>query len=349
MHKTYQAILDKRYADIAKTTRRTISVFLGTLPPPRRLTPHVIRRRLNGLAPATRSTYMSYVRALEQELGLNLLDGMKRPKVPRSGIGKGDLYTARQLKRLWRACNDTKDRALFMVLYEGALRADEVLGLNFSDIRPDKRLWWLTVKGKGGKTRPVPVLHSIEALQQWLDVHPTGKGAVFVTQRRPFRRMAYSTLRARVKLVLDRAGISGKRRLLHTFRHTRLTELARMGLTEAEMCTFAGWEIGSPQTEVYVHMSGRDLKRSFGRIYGLEVEEQEPALKIEAQQCPRCKRKNPPTARFCSQCSLVLDEELALRLQPEAAIEHDEAMDEIKREMAEIKALLALKELKDEE
>lgn len=317
VHKEYRKVLDKFYCDIADTTLSTISIFYGSLPPPSELTAEFVQEKLRAVAPATRRTYMSYVRALEKFLGRDLLGTMRTPKVPKSGLTKDDLYTKEELAKIWAACDHTRDRAIFQVLFEAALRADELLGLDIKHIRPEKRLWWLTVTGKGSKTRPVPILNAIPSLQAWLDVHPIGDGPVFTTIKRPFKRMAYSTLRERGLLVLSRAEIMDKRRSLHNFRHTRLTELAGMGLTEAEMCTFAGWEPGSPMTSVYVHLSGRDLKRSFGRIYGLQEEQEEPALKMESRQCPRCKKKNPAGARFCSQCSLVLDEELALRLQPE--------------------------------
>lgn len=317
MHTFYVSVLDKYYSEVAERTRENIVSFYSTLPPPARLTPKSIKRRLDKLAPATRRTCASYIRPLEKELGRDLLTLVKFPKGRRTTIEKGNLYTAEELAKIWANCLHTRDKAMFQVLYEGGLRARELLGLNFQDLKPEKRLFWLTVTGKGSKTRPVPILHAIPALQAWLDVHPTGKGAVFTTIQKPIKRLTYEGLRTTIERILERAGIEGKKRLLHNFRHTRLTELANMGLTEAEMCTFAGWEPGSPMTAVYVHLSGRDLKRSFGRIYGLEQEREEPTLKIEAKVCPRCKKKNPPGARFCSQCSLVLDEELALRLAPE--------------------------------
>jgi len=104
-------------------------------------------------------------------------------------------------------------------------------------------------------------------------------------------------------------------------------------------CTFFGWEIGSPMARTYVHLSGRDLKRGMSRIYGLPVErDDEPALKMESRGCPRCKRVNAPGAKFCSQCSFVLDEKLALTMQP-ASLPSDErtlrqiVLEELRREL----------------
>lgn len=329
LHTFYEEILDKHYADVAPRTRENMARFYGTLPPPEELTPEFMKERFADLAPATRRTCASYIRPIEEELGRKLLTLVRFPRVKRSAVDKKNLYTAEELAKIWAACGHTRDRAIFHVLYEGGLRARELVGLNFEDIKPEKRLWWLTVTGKGSKTRPIPILHAIPALQSWLDVHPRGEGAIFTQLNKPWERLGYEGLRTIARRVIKRAGIRGKRRLLHNFRHTRLTELANMGLTEAEMCTFAGWSPGSPMTAVYVHLSGRDLKRSFGRIYGLETEQEEPALKIEAKICPRCKKKNPPGARFCAQCSLVLDEALALRLESDTSRANERTVREL--------------------
>jgi len=332
MDTLYEQVIEQHYGRLAPGTIKTVRALYQTLPPPAELTEKWIQERFRPLAPKTQWTYRSFLKALEEPLGRKLVSDIRPPRT-RSHVQKSDLYTKGEIDRVFEACIDTRDRAIFQVLYESGVRASELMGLSIADVRPSQQLWWLTVMGKGGKERPVPILHSVPSLQAWLDVHPHGEGALFVKFHRPHTPLGYAGLHKRTVLIIGRAEVRLRRRPIHLFRHTRATELASMGMSEVEMCVFFGWEIGSPMARTYVHLSGRDLKRGMSRIYGLPVEpDDEPALKMESRTCPRCKRVNAPQARFCSQCSLVLDERLALTMQPSALPSDEQTVRELIRQ-----------------
>ena len=332
MDALYERVLEERYGRLAPRTIKTVRKLYKTLPPPEELTQEYVKERLRHLAPQTQWSYRSFLKALEEALGRDLVSEIKPPR-PRSHVQKTDLYTKGELDRIFEACIDTRDRAMFQVLYESGVRASELTSLRIADVRPSQSMWWLTVMGKGGKERPVPILHSAPSLQAWLDVHPHGEGMLFVKLRRPHSGLEYGGLHRRTMLMMKRAEVRLRVRPIHLFRHTRATELASMGMSEVEMCVFFGWEIGSSMARTYVHLSGRDLKRGMSRIYGLPVEDDdEPALKMESQGCPRCKRINAPGARFCSQCSFVLDEKLALTMQPSALPSDEQTVRELIRQ-----------------
>jgi ribosomal protein L40E len=50
-------------------------------------------------------------------------------------------------------------------------------------------------------------------------------------------------------------------------------------------------------------------------MYDLAQEPTKQMMKMEGIVCPRCKAQNGPSARFCMNCSLVLDDELAMQLK----------------------------------
>lgn len=332
MDALYERVLEERYGRLAPRTIKTVRKLYRTLPDPSELTQEYVKERLRHLAPQTQWSYLSFLKPLEKALGRDLVSGIRPPR-PRSHVQKTDLYTKNELDRIFEACIDTRDRAMFQVLYESGVRASELTGLRIADVRPSQSLWWLTVMGKGGKERPVPILHSAPSLQAWMDVHPHGEGALFVNLKRPHSGLEYGGLHRRTMLMMKRAEVRLRVRPIHLFRHTRATELASMGMSEVEMCVFFGWEIGSPMARTYVHLSGRDLKRGMNRIYGLPVEDDDgPALKMESRGCPRCKRVNAPGAKFCSQCSFVLDEKLALTMQPAALPSDGESLRELIRQ-----------------
>jgi integrase len=331
LHPFYEKIIKDQKHKWGIRTRNTASRFYVTLPDPEELTPEFIDTRLDGLASRTRWSYCTFLKPIEAELGRDLTSNVKLDRKLPQFVKKRDLYTKAEMTRILEACTQTRDRALFEVLYESAFRAFELVddgtgtGLRFDDIKVDSNLIWLSVTGKGGFEKNVPIMHSVPALQAWLDVHPVGEGPVFVRLYRPYKALTYRGLTQLTKRILARAEVRIRRRAIHLFRHTRLTELTALGLTEAELCTLAGWKIGSSQAKTYVHMSGRDLKRSFSRIMGLEIEKEEEEHNIESVICPRCKMVNQPLARFCSRCSLVLDEKLAVQLSPPVALSEDSA------------------------
>ena len=147
--------------------------------------------------------------------------------------------------------------------------------------------------------REGPILHNAPALQAWRDMHPTGEGAVFVNVRRSRVGRGYWGLLRRTFSILQRAELRVRRRQVHLFRHTRAKELACMGMSEVELCTFFGWEIGSPMARTYMYLLRRDPMPNMSRIFGLPTElDDEPVLKMEPRTCLRCKRINPPQACF---------------------------------------------------
>jgi phage FluMu protein Com len=68
-----------------------------------------------------------------------------------------------------------------------------------------------------------------------------------------------------------------------------------------------GWVQGSREASTYVHLSGKDTDRAILEMHGL-AEEEKAENKFRTMTCPRCNTVNDPSAKFCSQCSLGLDE-----------------------------------------
>ena len=318
---------------MAQATISFVASFYRTLPPPEHLTNEYVRERLKGHAAQTQWCYLSFLKPVEAQLSRPILQGLKPPKPAEIAVSRADLYTKEELASILGACTETRDRAMMAVLYESGFRLIEVTRMNVENVQPEKTLWWLTVVGKRNKERTVPLIHSVPNLEDWMNVHPLKRGALFTTLNAPFSRLTGAGLEQRVGFIIKRAGVRRRFRPVHLFRHTRLTELASMGMSESELCLFAGWELGSPMTKTYIHLSGRDLKRGFSRIMGIKEEEPETKLNLESVKCPRCGTANSPAASFCSQCSLVLDEELALRLTPGIGASTSETLRQLVKEV----------------
>ena len=140
-----------------------------------------------------------------------------------------------------------------------------------------------------------------------------------------------------MKKITRKAGIK-KRVYPHLFRHSRATHLASH-LTEAQMKQYFGWVQASKMASVYVHLSGRDVDKALLRLNGIEVEEDREELKFKPKICPRCKAKNSPDAKFCSNCGFCLDEKTAIQLE-ELRAKADKLMSELVKNPKVLDALL---------
>jgi len=62
-------------------------------------------------------------------------------------------------------------------------------------------------------------------------------------------------------------------------------------------------------------LSMRDVKDKLLRIAGVKAKAKEEESLLTPKTCPRCKYANPATSRFCSQCSMILDLDTAMKLE----------------------------------
>ncbi|HET6183967.1 MAG TPA: tyrosine recombinase XerC [Acetobacteraceae bacterium] len=122
-----------------------------------------------------------------------------------------------------------RDLALFTLLYGCGLRISEALALNIADAPLPGGRETLTVRGKGGKERIVPVLEAVRtALAAWLRHHPDRRtdAALFVGARgaRLNPGVAQRTMRA-----YRRAAGLPEHATPHALRHSFATHLLAGG------------------------------------------------------------------------------------------------------------------------
>jgi site-specific recombinase XerD len=156
-----------------------------------------------------------------------------------------------------------RNRVMFALSYDAALRREELCSLEISDLDFAHRL--LTVRAETTKsraTRVVPFSAAsgtlLGAYLHWRRSVTTARGPMFISESKrnfgqPISIWTWSKVAERV------AAASGVARFsTHTFRHLCLTDLARAGWDIHEIATFAGHRT-IESTRHYVHLSGRDL------------------------------------------------------------------------------------------
>ncbi len=141
-------------------------------------------RHAEGLGAATRARRLAAVRSFFRYLArrhgcdcpaVRLVSSPRiRASVPRALSEEAALRVAAEIgAEDDRALVQARDTALFTLLYGGGLRIGEALGLTVREAPLPGGTAALTVRGKGGKERVVPVLPAVRtAIAEWLRHHP---------------------------------------------------------------------------------------------------------------------------------------------------------------------------------
>lgn len=186
-----------------------------------------------------------------------------------------ELVTWDDLLAMIASTSRDHDRAFLQVLWESGARIGELLSLQRKHVTMDAQGAVLIVDGKTGMRR-VRLIESAVTLDEWLSSSsPKPDARIF-----PNTYRAYSK---RLRTLAIRAGVE-KRIYPHLFRHSRATFLAGY-LTEAQLCAYMGWTIGSAMPRIYVHLAGHDLDAALARVPTLQTIAQQPRA-IRAGRLP---------------------------------------------------------------
>jgi len=264
------------------------------------------------------------------------LAAVKLPRITES-VTIEDLYTNEELTAIFSHCHETRDKALFKVLYESACRVGELLSMTHENlVFEDDGTAKIIVKGKTG-TRQVPIFRSVHALKDWLNVHPTKKGPVWVSLREPHKVLRYGSVYARMEKIIKRAEITRPtKRLLHMFRHTRITELVRLGVRGQALSRLVGWSKRSNMESIYVHLSTADVEDEVrAKVFGLEPNGESHRPLLDSRKCPRCGTENDEQAVLCSKCNMPFSDDAIVR-----ALSKDERISRLEEKLDLVTKLL---------
>ena len=248
---------------------------------PSHVTPTVLRTWIFslhevGLAPSSIRRAQSAVRTFFRFLlaeGWLSVDPTERLESPKIRDRLPEFLTKEETQRLLDAPNPQKslywrDRSILELLYASGVRVSELVGLLISGLDLDDS--FITVFGKGGKERIVPVgVPALLTLKRYLsELRPKldqaeGRGRVYLNARgRPLTRESVW------KLVRDsgrRADIN-KNVSPHTLRHTFATHLLEGGADLAAVQELLG-HVDISSTQIYTHVDREYLRQIHGKYH----------------------------------------------------------------------------------
>lgn len=224
----------------------------------------------SGLAPSTVARKGS---ALRQLFGFAVDEGWRRddpsnalPR-PRARRALPKILSHKEVERLFAQAEQeaqggnplaVRQLALVELLYGSGLRASELVALPLAAVPRDAPL--LTVSGKGGHTRMVPVSERArDALARWVEVRAgmkeSGSRYLFPSRAKHLSRVRLFQL---LKELAARAGIDPAGVSPHVLRHAFATHLLEGGADLRVLQTLLG-HADISTTQIYTHVDAARL------------------------------------------------------------------------------------------
>lgn len=188
---------------------------------------------------------------------------LERPKI---GRPLPKVMTIDEIERILKQPNintplGLRDKAMLELLYATGIRESELISLELGNINTAAE--FLTVEGKGGRERVVPIgAFAINAIKEYL-LNGRGKLCKDITQRtlflnpygKPISRMGIWKV---IKKYSIMAGISHDVSP-HVFRHSCATHLLEGGASIMAVQEILG-HVDVSTTQIYTHLTTKDLK-----------------------------------------------------------------------------------------
>jgi integrase/recombinase XerC len=236
----------------------------------------VARLHAAGLSGRTLALTLSAWRGLyhwlarHHDFPANPVQGVRAPKSPRHLPKALSVEQAQQLLEN-AALDKTKappevirDRAMFELLYSSGLRLAELVALDADDGMLDLKQAEVTVTGKGGKTRTVPVGgRACEALRDWLKARALlaapQERALFVGARG--KRIAPGTVQSRLRAWAKRQGL-GASVHPHMLRHSFASHVLQSSQDLRAVQEMLG-HASISTTQIYTHLDFQALAKVY--------------------------------------------------------------------------------------
>ncbi|TVR66883.1 MAG: integrase [Gemmatimonadales bacterium] len=185
-----------------------------------------------------------------------LLDRIPRPKRSRR---LPFVLSRKEVARLLNVCRSPQEKALIMMLYSTGMRVGELVRMRRGDVDRDRRMVRVR-QGKGAKDRYTLLSdRAVDALDRHLEYRRgTGDDWLFPGGR-PGRPLTARSVQKTVARIGERAGVQ-KKVTPHVLRHSFATHLLETGTDIRYIQELLG-HASTRTTEIYTHVSGRDLAR----------------------------------------------------------------------------------------
>jgi len=238
--------------------------FITWLRVDRNNSPASVNRKISSV-----KTYVRYLRFTQVE-GAGAVPTRELPRINVPWQGPVETLSPCDVQRLFGgvdrgSSHGMRDFMMYSLMYRLGLRVGEVHALNVGDIDFDEQL--LTVHGKGGKKRILPLVTDLpELLRDWLTVRSSffrtrGSDALFISQKG--NRMAIRTIEENFQKLVERTGpYSIERVTPHTLRHAFATHAIDEGDCNPVTLKAVLGHVRMSSTQIYLHPSRKTQRKA---------------------------------------------------------------------------------------
>jgi len=234
---------------------------------------------------------------------------IKAPQRDKNTKAAGEMLTADDVKKVIETCENSRDRALVALVYEGALRPVEAAMATWGDLVFDKFGAAFHTSEKTGKERYIRLIWSAPYLLAWRNDYPRDSkkktAPVFVGNRLPHAPLSTSRVRGTLAALLKASGLDVGPYYL---RHSRITAMVADEIPESIIKLQVWGDVDTRMLSTYLHLKNPNIDRIMLSHAGIETAEKVDPVSPKAPQCSHCGNINPLTARFCITCGLPLTE-----------------------------------------
>lgn len=165
--------------------------------------------------------------------------------------------SAIELEELRNACTSIRDKALVEFMYSTGCRVSEAVNMNKADVNFETKE--VVLFGKGNKHRTAYLNAKAElALKSYLEIRTDDNEALFVSDRKPHKRLSKFGIEKRIGQLGELAGIE-RRVFPHLIRHTTASDGLNRGMGVEEVKAILGHE-NIATTMIYAKVSKNNVK-----------------------------------------------------------------------------------------
>lgn len=261
---------------------------------------------------STESGYQSALRAFvavhhgkDEKETIEMTTVRKEPSIdPRT------VLTAKEFHAIRNSASRMRDRALIDLLGYTGQRLRVIQAMRVKDVDVEEGVYYLPdvegLKGADKRGKKRPLLGARHAVQEWLQMHPTGDpDDILITAfeentggATPGSELSSTTIQRAVKRCADRAGVTDKPVNPHAFRHFFVTMAKkRYKMDDSTIKHLIGHGPGSRVMETtYAHLDDDAHITEARESMGIETDEDEA---LAPPVCPTCGVPLEPDAEEC--------------------------------------------------
>lgn len=187
---------------------------------------------------------------IERRIGAQLL---KTEETPFTTLSDGELKQLADYKP--KTKSEWRTHTVLSLLIDTGMRIDEALGSLLREVNFEQSL--ITIKGKGGKTRTIPISFEMrKRLWQWVKKRDNNPSP-YLFPTSTYTRMEYHNYRRDLLNLCKKIGVTGVRIHPHGFRHYFAVQFLRRGGDLYRLSKILGHK-NIQTTQIYLRSMGID-------------------------------------------------------------------------------------------